>query len=53
MVTANLNQSLSPHSGMVLCASNDDHTKVEPLRVPEGCVPGERISFEGIAGEAG
>ena len=40
-------------SGMVLCASNEDHTKVEPLQVPEGCQVGERIKFEGAEGEPG
>ncbi|KAA3481271.1 aminoacyl tRNA synthase complex-interacting multifunctional protein 1 isoform X1 [Gossypium australe] len=35
----------------VLCASNEDHTKVEPLLPPEGAKPGERISFSGIDGK--
>jgi aminoacyl tRNA synthase complex-interacting multifunctional protein 1 len=35
-------------SGLVLCASNDEHTIVEPLAPPEGAKPGELISFEGI-----
>lgn len=39
-------------AGMVLCASNEDHTKVEPLAPPEGAVVGERIMFEGYTGEA-
>ncbi|KAK2637263.1 hypothetical protein Ddye_032055 [Dipteronia dyeriana] len=34
--------------GLVLCASNEDHTIVEPLLPPEGAKPGERISFSGI-----
>ena len=37
-------------NGMVLCASPDDgtHGGFELLRPPEGAVPGERVSFEGI-----
>lgn len=31
--------------GMVLCASNSDKTKVEPLLVPEGLAVGERVFF--------
>ncbi|MBA0841407.1 hypothetical protein Goarm_003898 [Gossypium armourianum] len=37
--------------GLVLCASNEDHTKVEPLLPPEGAKPGECISFSGIDGK--
>ncbi|KAK4835965.1 hypothetical protein QYF36_016907 [Acer negundo] len=37
--------------GLVLCASNEDHTIVEPLLPPEGAKPGERISFSGIDGK--
>ncbi|BBG98139.1 Nucleic acid-binding, OB-fold-like protein [Prunus dulcis] len=33
--------------GLVLCASNEDHTLVEPLLPPEGAKPGERVSFSG------
>lgn len=33
--------------GMVLCASNDAHDAVDPVIVPEGVLPGEKISFEG------
>ncbi|KNC80610.1 hypothetical protein SARC_07033 [Sphaeroforma arctica JP610] len=33
--------------GMVLCASNEDHSVVEPLTVPDGCKPGDLVSFEG------
>ena len=33
--------------GMVMCASNEDHTKVELMRPPEGSVVGERIQLEG------
>lgn len=29
----------------VLCASNEDHTVVEPLLPPEGAKIGERVSF--------
>lgn len=40
--------------GMVMCASNADHTQVELMRPPEGSVVGERIQLEGnpILGEA-
>ncbi|KAK8661925.1 hypothetical protein V6N13_091513 [Hibiscus sabdariffa] len=34
--------------GLVLCASNEDHSIVEPLLPPEGAKPGERVSFSGI-----
>ncbi|KAI4370487.1 hypothetical protein MLD38_018838 [Melastoma candidum] len=37
--------------GLVLCASNEDHSVVEPLLPPEGAKPGERISFAGIDGK--
>jgi len=37
--------------GMVLCAANEDHTKVELLEVPEGAKVGERIMLEGVEGE--
>lgn len=33
--------------GMVLCASNADHTKVELLKAPAGAQVGERVSIEG------
>lgn len=36
--------------GMVLCASNDDHTIVEPIDIPDGCAPGDRITFDGFSG---
>lgn len=36
---------------MVLCASNDEHTKVEFLTPPEGSVPGEKVFFKGHLGE--
>ncbi|QDZ18361.1 nucleic acid-binding protein [Chloropicon primus] len=38
-------------NGMVLCASNDDHTKVDPLRPPAGVPLGEKVTFEGFEGE--
>lgn len=38
-------------NGMVLCASNDDHTEVEPLCPPAGVPYGEKLSFEGFTGE--
>ena len=37
--------------GMVLCASDEAHTTVEPLTPPEGAACGERITFEGFAGD--
>jgi aminoacyl tRNA synthase complex-interacting multifunctional protein 1 len=40
-----------PSHGMVMCASNDDHTKVEFAVPPEGSVIGERIMFDSIVGE--
>jgi len=33
--------------GMVLCASNEDHTKVELLRPAEGAKVGERVTLDG------
>jgi len=35
---------------MVICASNDDHTVVEPIDPPAGSVPGERIVVDGEEG---
>ncbi|XP_077213704.1 nucleic acid-binding, OB-fold-like protein isoform X2 [Tasmannia lanceolata] len=35
-------------AGLVLCASNQDHTVVEPLLPPEGAILGERVLFSGI-----
>jgi len=32
--------------GMLLCASNADHTVVEPLDPPAGSAPGDRLGFE-------
>mmetsp|Transcript_17350 Transcript_17350/g.25854 ORF Transcript_17350/g.25854 Transcript_17350/m.25854 type:complete len:480 (+) Transcript_17350:1-1440(+) len=40
-----------PSHGMVLCASNADHTAVEFAVPPEGAKIGERITFEGFDGE--
>eukprot|EP01022_Parablepharisma_sp_SALTPOND_P014737 TRINITY_DN2029_c0_g1_i1.p1 TRINITY_DN2029_c0_g1~~TRINITY_DN2029_c0_g1_i1.p1 ORF type:complete len:450 (-),score=56.53 TRINITY_DN2029_c0_g1_i1:811-2160(-) len=37
-----------PSHGMVLCASNDDHTKVELLSPPEGTKPGDVLTVEGL-----
>lgn len=37
-----------PSHGMVLCASNADHTSVEFVVPPEGATIGERVAFEGI-----
>lgn len=33
--------------GMLLCASNEDHTKVDPLSAPESAAIGELVTFEG------
>ena len=33
--------------GMVMCASNADHTKIEIVRPPAGSVVGERVFLEG------
>ncbi|KAH7284556.1 hypothetical protein KP509_34G059700 [Ceratopteris richardii] len=38
-------------SGLVLCASNSDHSSVEPLIVPDGAVVGEKITFAGYEGK--
>jgi len=40
-----------PSHGMVLCASNADHTSVEFAVPPDGAKIGERVTFEGIEGE--
>ena len=32
-------------NGMLLCASNDEHTVVDPLSPPEGAAIGERVFF--------
>ncbi|CAN8317691.1 unnamed protein product [Cochlearia groenlandica] len=37
--------------GLVLCASSEDHSVVEPLLPPVGAKPGERVSFSGIEGK--
>lgn len=37
-----------PSHGMVMCASNTEHTKVEFVCAPEGAKIGERVSFESI-----
>lgn len=37
--------------GMVLCASNDDKSKVEFVRAPDGAPLGERVIFEGYDGK--
>ncbi|GIL77124.1 hypothetical protein Vretimale_3202 [Volvox reticuliferus] len=36
--------------GMVLCASDDAHGKVEPVLVPDGVPIGERLTVEGFTG---
>lgn len=40
-----------PSHGMVLCASNSDHTAVEFVTPPEGAKIGERVTFEGLSGD--
>ncbi|CAI9091899.1 OLC1v1027010C3 [Oldenlandia corymbosa var. corymbosa] len=37
--------------GLVLCASNQDHSVVEPLIVPEGAKVGECVTFLGFEGK--
>ena len=37
--------------GMVMCASNEDHTVVDFVQPPEGAVNGEKVSFEGFTGD--
>lgn len=37
--------------GLVLCASSEDHSAVEPLIPPEGATVGERVSFSGHEGK--
>ncbi|KAG5558144.1 hypothetical protein RHGRI_008162 [Rhododendron griersonianum] len=37
--------------GLVLCASNEDHTVVEPITPPEGAKVGECVSFSGHEGK--
>nr|CAB3478691.1 unnamed protein product [Digitaria exilis] len=38
-------------AGLVLCASTEGHTAVEPLIPPEGAKIGERVSFAGFDGK--
>lgn len=40
-----------PSHGMVLCATNSDHTSVEFVIPPSGVKIGERVQFEGLDGE--
>ncbi|KAK8795494.1 hypothetical protein WA158_000151 [Blastocystis sp. Blastoise] len=35
-------------NGMVLCACNEDNSKIEPLTPPEGAALGEIVTFEGL-----
>ena len=37
--------------GMVMCASNEDHTTVDFVVPPEGAKNGEKVSFAGFEGE--
>jgi len=39
-----------PSHGMVLCASNADHTQVKMVIPPESATIGERVAFEGFEG---
>ena len=39
-------------TGMVLCASNDDHTAVDPILIPDGSTVGSRIMVEGYSRDA-
>lgn len=39
-------------AGLVLCASNSDHSVVEPLVAPDAAAVGERITFAGHEGKA-
>jgi aminoacyl tRNA synthase complex-interacting multifunctional protein 1 len=41
-----------PSHGMVLCASNAEHTEVEFVIPPEGAAVGEKVTFEGFDGDA-
>jgi hypothetical protein len=36
--------------GMVMCASNSDHTVIETLIPPAGSVPGDRVYFKDCEG---
>ena len=38
--------------GMLLCASNADHTAVEPLDPPAGAAPGDRVLLAGVDADA-
>jgi len=40
-----------PSHGMVMCASNAEHTKVECMEPPANAKIGERVEFEGISGD--
>lgn len=33
--------------GMVMCASSDDHEKVDPIAVPPGAKPGDKVNAQG------
>ncbi len=39
--------------GMVLAASNEEHTRVEPLAPPPGAAPGDRVFFGDRAEQVG
>ena len=36
---------------MVMCSSSEDRKSFELLDPPSGCVPGDRITFDGFPGE--
>jgi aminoacyl tRNA synthase complex-interacting multifunctional protein 1 len=40
-----------PSHGMVMCASNADHTAVEIMEPPANAKIGERVTFEGFSGD--
>ena len=36
---------------MVMCSGSEDRTKFELLDPPAGCLPGDRVTFEGYPGD--
>ena len=41
----------APSHGMVLCGEYSDGSTIELLTPPEGCVPGDQITFKGFGRE--
>ena len=37
--------------GMVMCSAAEDRSKFEILDPPDGCAPGDRVTFEGYPEE--